>query len=297
MNNIEKIIEKLKKQERATEVVMPMDGWISNEQNVQAKKKPVTNKNTNEVIRMDKEYLKINGYMTEDDLNTKKAEEYRVIKRVLLNNAWGKGAVSIENGNIITVLSALPSEGKTFTAMNLAISLAMERNSTVLLIDSDVTKPSLSKFLKVRENTGLLDLLLDEKLDIGNVICKTSIPKFSFIPAGKYNDHAAELLASKRMVEVIDEISERYQDRIILIDAPPILAASHSTILAQLAGQIVVVVESGSTLQDKIIEALSFLDKNKVIGLVLNKSRRMFTMDYYGSYGEAILNHEEYKNK
>jgi len=93
--------------------------------------------------------------------------------------------------------------------------------------------------------------------------------------------------------EFIDEISKRYHDRIILFDAPPILATSHSTILAQLAGQIVLVVESGATLQDKVVEALSFIERDKVIGLVLNKSRRMFTMDYYGSYGEATLSHEE----
>jgi len=292
MNSIEKIIDKLKSQDASANVVRQLKKTVGNERHAPQQQKHAV-RNKNEVIQLDKAYLKENGFLTKDDLNTKKAEEYRVIKRALLNNAWGKGAVSVEKGNIITVLSALPGEGKTFTAINLAISLAMERNSTVLLIDSDVTKPSVSKIFKVRKNLGLLDILENESLDIGDAICKTSIPKLNFIPAGKLNDHAAELLASNRMGEFIDEISKRYHDRIILFDAPPILATSHSTILAQLAGQIVLVVESGATLQDKVVEALSFIERDKVIGLVLNKSRRMFTMDYYGSYGEATLSHEE----
>ncbi len=295
MNSIEKIIEKLKNQEGVSGLMKPANNIISDQHDFHAQKKVINNKT--EEIHLDKNYLKEKGFLTNDDLSTKKAEEYRLIKRALLNNAWGKAAVNVENGNIVTVLSALPGEGKTFTAMNLAISLAMERNSTVLLIDSDVTKPSLSKLFNVRENTGLLDLLEDDALDIGHVICRTNIPKLNFIPAGKQNAHAAELLASKRMDEFVDEISKRYHDRIILFDAPPILATSHSTILAQLAGQVLLVIESGVTLQANIIEALNFIEKDKVIGLVLNKSRRMFAMDYYGSYGETTLSHEENKNK
>jgi len=296
MNSIEKIIEKLKNQENASELVKPVNNIVNDQYTFHAQKEVAKNNRT-EKIELDKGFLKEKGFLTDDDLKTKKAEEYRLIKRALLNNAWGKGAVSIDKGNIITVLSALPGEGKTFTAMNLAISLAMERNSTVLLIDSDVTKPSLTNLFKCNEKAGLLDLLEDEQLDVGNVICKTNIPKLSFIPAGNQNDHAAELLASRRMSEFVEEIAERYPDRIILFDAPPILATSHSTILAQLAGQILLVVGAGSTLQANIIEALSFIEKDKVIGLILNKSRRMFTMDYYGSYGESMLSHEENKNK
>ncbi len=297
MNNIEKIIERLKIQEKSGDIVKPVTNNFINDQHDEKDQKQVTINNKNEIIYLDKDYLKEHGFLTEDDLNTKQAEEYRVIKRPLLMNAFGKGAVSIDKGNIITILSALPGEGKTFTAMNLAISLAMERNTTILLIDSDVTKPSLTKIFNMQAKPGLLDLLMDENLDIGDVISKTNIPKLRFIPAGKQNEHAAELLASRRMKEFVKEISERYHDRIILFDAPPMLATSHSSVLAQLAGQILLVVESGKTLHDKIIEALSFIDNEKVIGLVLNKSRKMFAMDYYGSYGEAAINHEEEKQK
>jgi len=297
MNNIEKIIEKLKSQEKAGNIVKPVPNDFINDQHVVQDQKQVAINNKNKIIHLDKNYLKEHGFLTEDDLNTKQAEEYRLIKRPLLMNAFGKGAVSIDKGNIITILSALPGEGKTFTAMNLAISLAMERNTTILLIDADVTKPSLTKIFNMHSQPGLLDLLMDENMDIGDVISRTNIPKLRFIPAGKQNEHAAELLASKRMKEFVDEVSERYHDRIILLDAPPMLATSHSSILAQLAGQVLLVVESGMTLHDKIIEALSFVDNEKVVGLVLNKSRKMFAMDYYGSYAEATINHEEEKQK
>ena len=297
MNNIEKIIEKLKSQEKSSDIVKPVNNNLINDQQGLQNRKQLGSKNKNEIIHLDKNYLKENGFLTEDDLNSKQAEEYRIIKRPLLMNAFGKGAVNIDKGNIITILSALPGEGKTFTAMNLAISLAMERNTTILLVDSDVTKPSLTKIFNMRDKPGLLDLLMDENLDIGDVISKTNIPKLRFIPAGRQNEHAAELLASRRMNEFVDEMSERYSDRIVLFDAPPMLATSHSSILAQLAGQILLVVESGKTLQDKIIEALSFIDNEKVIGLVLNKSRKMFAMDYYGAYGEATISHEKEKQK
>lgn len=296
MNSIEKIIEKLKSQHSTANISNSVDNNVHNKQHIFQEQKQVENNNENKTRHLDKDYLKENGFLTDDDLSTNKAEEYRIIKRPLLMNAFGKGAVSVDKGNIIAVLSALPGEGKTFTTLNLAISLAMERNTTVLLIDTDVTKPSLTKIFNMREEAGLLDVLIDKNLDIGSVISKTNIPKLNFIPAGKQSEHAAELLTSSRMRDLVEEISKRYHDRIVLLDAPPMLVTSHSSVLAQLAGQILLVVESGKTLQDEILQTLRSIEKDKVIGLVLNKSRKLFSMNSYGAYGaygDAMIKNED----
>lgn len=239
----------------------------------------------NMMLNIDTEKLKQLGYICPDDMASQIAEEYRIIKRPILLNAFGKGAVPIENGNLIVTLSAEPGEGKTFTALNLALSIAMEKNTTILLVDTDVTNPSLSRIFCMEDQPGLLDVLSDNLIDVSNIIHKTNIPTLSVIPAGRGNPHAAELLSSQNMYEFVNEIVDRYADRIVLFDAPPILAASHASILAHTAGQVMLVVEAGKTLQSTIKEAISKIDSDKVIGLILNKSRQVHKGGYYGYYG------------
>ena len=237
--------------------------------------RPVCSLNVTELERQ--------GYLTPDAMRTKLAEEYRTIKRPLLHNAFGKGAVSVENGNVIVVVSALPSEGKTFTAFNLAMSMAMEKDTTVLLVDGDILKGSLTKMLRLGSARGLTDVLLDTKTSLGDVILKTEIPKLSVLPAGQGHSHSTELLASSNMERVAFELAQRYPDRIIIIDAPPLLVTTEAPILSRLAGQILMVVEAGKTTQQVLNEALSQLDNNnRVIGMVLNKSRGSLGGDYFG---------------
>ena len=288
MSSIEKIIEQLKQQSDDRVVVF-------DKPDVASTPSKTMKASTGNVIDVDFESLGKQGFLLPDETSTQLAEEYRMIKRPLLMNAFGKGAVPVENGNLISVASALPGEGKTFTSLNLAISMAMERDTTVLLVDTDVTNPSLSLLFGQEEAPGLMDVLANDDVDISDVILKTSVDKLRFIPAGQRNPHAAELLASKRMTRFAEEIAERYPDRIIIFDAPPILATSHSALVTNLAGQIVMVVEAGKTLQDKIKEALAQLSRDKVIGLVLNKSRKFIKHGYYGSYGSygAVDKHEK----
>jgi exopolysaccharide/PEP-CTERM locus tyrosine autokinase len=212
------------------------------------------------------------------------AEEFRLLKRPVLANAMGKGAAPVERGNIIAITSALPHEGKTFTSMNLAMSIAQERDHTVLLVDSDLIQRALTRFLGVSDVPGLTDVLRDPEIDLAQVIARTSVPKLRVLPCGRGDPLGTELLASEQMVRVVTELSRRYPDRIVIFDAPPLLSTSQAVVLANQAGQVLVVVEEGRTSQSNVQEALSLLDESKVIGMVLNKAVGRSGRDYYGGY-------------
>jgi len=243
-----------------------------------------------DVHNIDINALAKQGMLSPDSERSGLAEEYRVLKRPLLINAFGKGAVPIEEGNLIMVVSAVPGEGKTFTSINLGMSIATEMDTTVLLVDSDVIRRSLSIQLGLGERRGLIDVLRDKSMSLDDVIVNTNIPSLKVIPAGQADLRSTELLASNQMEKITKELSSRYSDRIILFDAPPLLVTSEAAVLSHHMGQILVVVESGKTTHAVVKEAISRLDDNKVIGMVLNKARGSFAGDYYsggydGSYG------------
>lgn len=214
-------------------------------------------------------------------------EEYRQIKLPLLKHAFREPADGQTNENLVLVTSSLPGEGKTFTAINLAISISMERDKTVLLVDADVVRPSVTAYLGIDAQAGLVDYLSDETSNLSDFLLRTSVPNFGVLPAGRRDPHAAELLASARMAELMRELALRYRDRVAVFDGPPLLASNQARILAALAGQVVVVVEAEKTARGALQEALSRLDREKSIALVLNKrrpSKRDYS-SYYGYYG------------
>lgn len=235
-------------------------------------------------IELDINNMVTQGMITPQTANSRISEEYRLIKLPLLRNGFGRGATHIENGNVIMVTSSQPNEGKTFSTINLAMSMAMELEKTVLLIDADVAKPSVARYLKMDVREGLVDFLLNPSMELSDVILRTNIPKLSILPAGRIYPQSTELLASDAMRNLVAELSQRYHDRVIIFDSPPLLASSEAAVLAHLVGQIVMVVEAERTLQYVLNEALSLLDPNKVIGLLLNKSRSPAGTDYYGTY-------------
>jgi receptor protein-tyrosine kinase len=235
-------------------------------------------------IRLDYEALSRIGHIVPHAGNKQLSEEYRIIKRPIIRNALGKGAAPLVHGNLVSISSSLPSEGKTFTAFNLALSIATELDSTVLLIDGDVLKYSMSQLLGIEKEKGLIDLLSDKQCSVGDVIIHTQIPRLKLIAAGNRSEKSTELLASKEMERLLDELANRYSDRIIIFDSPPILATSEAAVLNQHMGQILLVVEAGQTPVDAIKESLSRLDEEKAIGLVLNKSREGKGANYYGTY-------------
>jgi receptor protein-tyrosine kinase len=236
-----------------------------------------------EVIHIDLERLREQGMLTPETGRNKIAEEYRLIKRPLLANAFGHGDNPIvENGNLIMVTSSIPGEGKSFTAINLAISMATEMENTVLLVDADVTKSAITRMLDIQADRGILDVLRNPRLPLSDVLIKTDIAKLTVLPAGQTFSHATELLASSAMRNFVHEISTRYPDRIIIFDTPPLLATSEATVLASYMGQVVFVVEAERTPQEAVTDALSHLANHEHVGLLLNKvPHRSAAGDYY----------------
>lgn len=242
------------------------------------------------------QYVEINlarlhqlGMVTQDGGRTTVAEDFRIIKRPLLRNARGDGdgdgdAAAIRHGNLIVVTSALPGEGKTYCAVNLAMSIAMEMDITVLLVDADVARPSVLKVLGLPPEPGLMDILLRDKTGLADVILRTNVPTLSILPAGRTNKHATELLASLSMRALLTEIAERYADRIVIFDSPPLLMTTEAGVLASHMGQIVMVVESERTSQHAVKQALRRIEQCPNIHLVYNKSTAFPGSAYYGYY-------------
>ena len=228
--------------------------------------------------------LAANNMVTSDGGRNPVAEEFRVIKRPLIDNAFSEDGRPVNRNNLIMVTSALPGEGKTFSAINLAISIAMELDHTVLLVDADVARPSVLRTLGLKSEAGLMDLLLDTSLDMADVLLKTNIDTLTILPAGKNHRHATELLASQTMSGLLDEIASRYPDRIVIFDSPPLLLTSEARVLASQMGQIVVVVEAETTTMHAVKSALSQLEACSNVNLVYNKARDFPGQENYGYY-------------
>ena len=237
-------------------------------------------------VAIKKRLLELNMLVSGSQLGPADNDEYRRIKRPLLSNAFGKTAEMVNNGNLILVTSSIPGEGKTHTAINLALSIAQERDHTVLLVDCDVAKRGTSRMLGFGDKPGLADILEDKFIDVGNVILRTDISELCVIPAGKNTDFVTELLASHKMSDLVREIGERYDDRIIIFDGPPLLPTPETQILTSLVGQVVFVIETGKTPQSIVEEALKMIPEDQATGIVMNKSEGMSGRGgyYYGYY-------------
>ena len=248
---------------------------------------PGSAKRTQRSATLDFERIRAAGFLAPDTQRSQLKEEYRHIKRPLLLNVDGRGATTVERPNLIMVTSARPGEGKTFTACNLALSIASERDRTVLLVDADVIKPSLDRTLGFEAELGLVDYLVNDQLELADVLVDTNVPSLTLLPAGSPYHLSAELLAGERMRKLAAELSGRYADRIVIFDAPPLLMTTEASILASLMGQVLVVVEAERTPQSQVKAALDLLDSNRqIVGFVLNKSHSFFGADSYGySYG------------
>lgn len=226
------------------------------------------------------------GMVVPDTARSQIKEEFRHIKRPLLMNAAGKGTSILKHANLIMVSSAHPGEGKTFTAANLALSIAAERDKTVLLVDCDVVRPALGNLLGYSSQRGLVDYLINPSLDLSDLMLKTDLPTLSVLPAGNPHHLSTELLASDAMQALTAEFSTRYSDRVVIFDSPPLLATTESCVLAHLMGQIVIVVEAERTTRSDVREALERLGSlpETAVGFVLNKTRHEREAGYYG-YG------------
>ncbi|MCC6198188.1 MAG: tyrosine-protein kinase family protein [Burkholderiales bacterium] len=239
-------------------------------------------------LDLDLERLKSQGMVTPDAPRTQIADEFRVIKRPVVRNALGRSGARVKNGNLVMVTSSLPGEGKTFTAINLALSIAMELDTTVLLVDGDVAHPDFPKRLGARNSPGLLELLTRDDLEVADVLVRTNIHNLSIIPAGAPHRRATELLASEQMATLLRELASRYPDRVIVFDSPPLLATTEARVLATHMGQIVMVVAADSTRQQAVNLALSTIENCDVVLMVLNKADKTDVGAYYGYYGDEV---------
>ena len=236
-------------------------------------------------VVIDLDALAAAGIVSPNAPRSQIADQYRVIKRPLISNAMGKGATVIENGNLIMVTSSVPGEGKSFTAINLAISIAAELDNTVMLVDADVARPSVLRVLGLPAGPGLLDLLLDDSADLSSMLLKTNIDKLSILPSGTPHARATEMLASDAMTNLLRDMAKRYSDRIIVFDSPPLLLTTEARVLATHMGQIVMVVQAEKTLRSDVQDALATIEACPVKMMVLNQARTTSAGGYGYGYG------------
>jgi exopolysaccharide/PEP-CTERM locus tyrosine autokinase len=215
------------------------------------------------------------------------AQQYRRIKRPLINNALGRGVAQLASGNIIMITSAVPGEGKTFMSLNLALSMRLEEDVTVLLVDGDVVNPRFTQILGLESRPGLLDLVKDPALSAEMAILPTDLPGLSVLPAGRQEANATELVASARMHQVVSKLGSDNPARLVLFDSAPLLVTTESQALAHFAGQVVVVVHADQTPQHVVFDALETLAEDKPVFLVLNQITRHSHSGYYYEYGSG----------
>lgn len=239
------------------------------------------------VVHIDLDALARAGLLPSgDEASGRLANEVRRAKLPLLNNATGKSAKVPEFAERIVVTSAVPGEGKTFTAINLALSLAREPDFEVLLVDGDIPKSDVTRTLGLEGYPGLMDVLVDESRRPSDVVLRTDIPNLLVLPAGKRHPLAAELFGGRRMGHVLEELGASNRQRLLVFDSAPLLATSEAKVLASQMGQVVVVVDAGHTRRYELKSALEGLGESQYLGLILNKSRLPPVENpYYGYYG------------
>ncbi|MES2497179.1 MAG: AAA family ATPase [Pseudomonadota bacterium] len=221
------------------------------------------------------------GFVMPDAAITALAEEFRIVKRTLLLNAIGPTA--LPNGRRILICSAQANEGKTFCAVNLALSMANERDIEVLLIDGDFAKPTVLSTLGIEGPVGLMDALADPSIDVETLVIKTDVGNLSVLPSGKYTNEATELIAADRTRAIIERLSAK-ANRIILFDSPPALAASPASVLAYHVGQVLLVVRADKTAEAELRDAVLLLGGCEEIQLLLNGARFAPNARRFGSY-------------
>jgi receptor protein-tyrosine kinase len=236
-------------------------------------------------VQIDLDRLARMGYVPLDGARTPLAEQLRVIKLPLLANVRGDGPVPVARANLVMVTSGLPGEGKTYTAINLAMSIASEHDVSVVLVDCDLAQPSVMQRLGLRDARGLTELLVEPDLSLDEVVLGTNVPRLSLLPVGAHRKGTSEMLTSDAMAARLRELERGQARQVVVFDSPPLLRASEASRLASQVGQVVVVVEAEKTRESDLREALAMIDGCPVVSLVLNKARASRFGSAYQGYG------------
>jgi protein-tyrosine kinase len=236
-------------------------------------------------VNIDRGALRQHGIALPSAGRSRIAEEFRIVKRQIVAKFLDEvdGDPEAARNRVIMVTSAKPGEGKTFAAINLALSIASEQDLKVLLIDLDTRSHAMQDMMGIPAGRGLTDLLSNPDVDFADVVLRTNMPNLAIMPAGHPDNRGPELLSSKRTREMFEEMTQRYSDRFIIFDAPSCLASSDPATLASIVGQVVFVVEADQTQQEEVESALSLVRSCSNISLLLNKVRNSAT-DQFGSY-------------
>lgn len=236
-------------------------------------------------VQINRERLTAQNFIDPYGPVTGLSEEFRIVKRQLLLAArGGKGFDALPHGERILVCSAHPNEGKTYCAINLALSMATEKDNRVLLVDADFAKPSVLSTLGVENSPGLMDALADPNCDVESLVLSTDIDGLSILPAGARTNQDTEYLAAHRTAEIIDTLSANDPSRIIIFDSPPALAASPASVLALHVGQVLMVVHADETTDTALRDALNLLSGCEHVQLLLNRTKFSPTGRKFGSY-------------
>jgi len=233
---------------------------------------------------VDRASLREGGFILPDAPVGSLAEEFRIVKRQLLQAASGKTGIADDKRQTILVCSAAENEGKTFCAVNLAISMASEKDVEVLLVDGDFSKPEILSVLGLEGGPGLIDAIAHPDLDPESLIIRTDIERLSVLPAGQQANNVSELLASRRTRQVMDALTSGHPRRIVIFDSPPALMASPASILAGKVGQAVLVVRADRTTEAELRDAIGLLSGCEHISLVLNAAAFAATGRRFGTY-------------
>lgn len=236
-------------------------------------------------VDIDLQNLADQGFVLPESGPQRLAEEYRHIKRRILGNLVPGVMNTRRPANLVMITSSVPGEGKTFTSVNISLSIAAELDKTVLVVDADIIKSDLTRAFGMKHCMGLFDYLENPDMGVEHVIYRSSIPSLSIIPAGHSGKAISEKLASGAMGRLSDELASRYPDRIIIFDCPPILATSGATALAPHVSQVVMVVEARDTAQATVKDALNIIGRERVTGVILNKSKTPTSQSTYYYYG------------
>ena len=226
---------------------------------------------TSREVTIDLGHLARQGYLTPMLSDRALAEQIRVIKQAVLKNIELAGERGLRR-NLVLVTSSASGEGKTFFSMNLAMSLAMEVDRHALLVDADVLRPSVLQRYGLEPGPGLMELATRPDLDVSDVLLRTNIPKLSLLPAGRPDQKSPELLSSAYIDSLLTELSERYADRLVIFDAPPVLVSSGTRHLATRVGQVVMVVHAEVAYARTVTQAFEAVEACPIVSSVLNRS-------------------------